>query len=709
MDTKKLVYPITVVIAVFIGVTILFLANGNPFSTNPDEQAPVEISPQNGTQLTPLITASPSKSFTPTFRPTLTTSIAVLSPLAGQTSKTPLLIPETGSVDSQASKTPGLALTITPLGSPSTKTPTLSPEIVMEANPRRENKENVLLLTVSNPLSNFAPNFLKLAQFYGLGCKQLALDKVPLTEGLLRKEDGQYYRLIVLDASELLRKPSQLSGIKIQVLRKVMNAGGVHFLIAGVNEGTDPSALAMLTGQAVVGVSIPVDYQRDWIVSAKFPELTQVFTGQKITAASTQPQQDCALQMGGYYSADPIITSTDMNGKEYTILGWIKNEKTSLFVDAAEGSYSLDVFQLEQLFYSPTYFSQFVPFMLVIRYAMGDEAWHADQQYANLTIDEGILTEPFGNLNYSQLLLEMEAHNFHTSIALPPINYTNSRQEVIDLFLQFPDRYSLVQYGNNNDGYEFYRYTTPSNDPLPARPFNEQDASIRQGLTRMQEHQKMTGIPFDQVMIFPDGISPELTFLQLKRYNYLAAINSEEVPLDSVRPSQWDFGLVPANMDFANFPSLIRRAPGTYKPFTPDLHPFIMDLFLGKPALFSAYQYELFDQGINTFDPVADQMNQLSGGIEWKNLGYILTHLYLEKTNDDQSIDVKMFTSDLILTNTSGTDQTYHISKAETWNVSISKVLVNDESFNYRVEDGQIKLDARVPANSTIEIEILYK
>jgi len=67
--------------------------------------------------------------------------------------------------------------------------------------------------------------------------------------------------------------------------------------------------------------------------------------------------------------------------------------------------------------------------------------------------------------------------------------------------------------------------------------------------------------------------------------------------------------------------------PGTYSPFRPDLKPFIFDLFLGKPALFHSHAYEgeeLFASGIDAFDPAADQVNALPGGVGWRSPGYIL-------------------------------------------------------------------------------------
>jgi hypothetical protein len=353
--------------------------------------------------------------------------------------------------------------------------------------------------------------------------------------------------------------------------------------------------------------------------------------------------------------------------------------------------------------------------MLTVRYALGDEAWHNDHNYANLTIDDPALIEPWNDLNYTELLLEMKLHKFHTTIAMHPANWQKSQPVVISIFRTNPNYYSLVQHGNNGDGYEFYKYTLSEDDEskdteLSVRPLVDQEADIVEGLSRMTEHRIQTGITFDRVMIFPWGISPEQTLVLLKKYNFLATVNTQDVPLDATRPSNWDYGMYLANMDYGNFPSLVRRPGGTYQPFKPMLQPFIFDLFIDKPALFYSHAYEgdLFDTGIDAFNPVADQLNQLADDVEWRSLGFIMKHLYLEKNNDDGSVDIKMFGNHLFVDNEGANDRTYHISKEEILNVPIRNMIVNGHNFPYQVEDGVLTLDVLLPANSLLEILITY-
>ncbi len=353
--------------------------------------------------------------------------------------------------------------------------------------------------------------------------------------------------------------------------------------------------------------------------------------------------------------------------------------------------------------------------MFTVRHVLGDEAWHSEHDYANLTIGDAALTEPYENLSFLGLLREMEAHNFHTTIAFIPKNWNRSQPLVVSLFLANPHRYSLVQHGNNHDGYEFYKYSVSEDDEhegmkLPARPLADQEADILEGLARMEKHRMRTGIPHDRIMIFPWQISPEGTLVLLKKYGFLASVNAQDVPLDATRPSRWDYGMYQANMDYGNFATLTRRHPGEYPPFRPHLDPFILDLFVDKPALFYSHasEGELFETGIDTFGPVADQVNDLSGEVEWRSLGYIIKHLYLQKRNDDGSVDVKVYGNQVIVTNESSEEQTYHVFKEETLNVPVSRLTVNGHEFPYRVAGGFLSLDVRVPGHSSIEIVVDY-
>lgn len=603
------------------------------------------------------------------------------------------------------------------INTPHAATTQFIPEVGGE---RETDLADVLLLFNSNHISNFDINFCKIAEYYGLLCKIIALNDTSLTDTLLRDEQGNYFKLLGISANTLLTFPPLLDNTELSNIKSAIEMGGVNLLVSKVSDLFYPGILVSMTDGAIQEVIKPQDTNRNWIVSSSSPEITQEFTGQIISSTSEATQEDYALQWDDPSLITPLISSTDDAGNMYSIFAYMELGSGAIFIDAGDESPSLEKVPLRELYYHMDEwkrgFAQVIPLMLAVRYSLGEEAWHNDQNFANLTIDDPALTEPWNKLSYRELLQEMRQHKFHTTIAMPPASWNKSQPTVVRLFRSYPTYYSLIQHGNNGDGYEFYKYSVSEDDEfngqkLTARPLVDQEADILEGLSRMTEHRITTGIPYDKVMIFPWGISPEETLALLKKYNYLGTVNAQDIPLDAALPANYDYGMYQTTMDFSNFPMLVRRSPGTYQPFTPMLQTAIFDLFINKPALFYSHAYEggLFDSGMDEFNPIADQINQLPVEVEWQSLGYILEHLCLKKVNDDGSINIKMYTNHFILTNEHTVDKTFYISKDETLNVPIQSLSVNGYEFPYKIEDDVLTIGIFVPAQSTMEILINYR
>ena len=149
----------------------------------------------------------------------------------------------------------------------------------------------------------------------------------------------------------------------------------------------------------------------------------------------------------------------------------------------------------------------------------------------------------------------MEKHNFHTTIAFIPWNYDRSEAHTVALFRSHPERFSICVHGDNHDHKEF--------DDFGSKPLSLQIAAIKQSLARMDKFQTLTGIPYDNVFVFPHNIGSESILEQLKTYNFTATVNSSNVPMDRARPSSPLFALRPVTLSFGDFPSIsaVTRQP----------------------------------------------------------------------------------------------------------------------------------------------------
>lgn len=98
---------------------------------------------------------------------------------------------------------PAPTSTSIPTEVPPTPTPTLIPLDV--GSEKGEDLEDVLLLYDSTRASNFDTNLCRIAEYYGLLCKRIALDATDLTDELLRDAQGDYFKLVGIGADTLLQ------------------------------------------------------------------------------------------------------------------------------------------------------------------------------------------------------------------------------------------------------------------------------------------------------------------------------------------------------------------------------------------------------------------------------------------------------------------------------------------------------------------------
>ena len=344
-----------------------------------------------------------------------------------------------------------------------------------------------------------------------------------------------------------------------------------------------------------------------------------------------------------------------------------------------------------------TAFAEIAPMMMFIKYAAGERGWHTLHHYANLTIDDPWLREPYGDLSYQSLLTEMEKHDFHTTIAFIPWNYDRSEAETVSLFRNHPDRFSICVHGDNHDHKEF--------EDLASKPLNAQMTALQQSLARMEKFHALTGIPYDNVFVFPHSIGTESILEELKTYNFLATVNSSNVPMDRVRPPGTPlFALRPVTLSFADFPS-ISRYPATMQ----NPNGFLgINEFLDNPLFFYTH-HDFFASGIDAFDGMADRVNKLEPDTQWRGLGDIVKHLYLVRLRDDFNYDVLTFSNSFDLDNTSEHSLTFNIQKQESGSPAIASVSVNGQDYPVELREGYLAIRVSVPARGIRSVVIQYK
>jgi len=522
------------------------------------------------------------------------------------------------------------------------------------------------------------------ANFYGLNLKVMAAGSAEDDLAIRRavEQDETVGVAIAANALAAVKRDALLQSL----LRKGRSSAPV--LILGVAPGEDPILLRTWSAGAASGCSRLEKPHAPQYVFGR----VDGFTGQLSKLEIPLPSNDVF-----YFGLD------ESNAAQHIASVRHDNQLSPVFIETSVQSWNVFVAcatsPAEGLKDGEGVVDAFLknaPAMMFVKYCAGEQGWHAIHEYANLTIDDPWLRQPYGYVDYKGLLEEMERHGFHTTIAFIPWNYDRSEPGVVSLIRSHPDRFSITVHGDNHDHKEFTEYRS--------KPLAYQIADLKQSLARMEKFRTLTGIPYDKVMIFPHSIAPEATLGALKTYNYLATVNSMNVPQDAARPVDPSFVLRPVTLSFAGFPSIIRYSVAA--PIPKLL--IAINEFLGNPLLFYGHT-EDFARGIAAFDGTADEVNELEPDTQWRGLGDIVKHLYVVRRRDDSDYDVLAFSSSICLDNASGRDSIFHVRKQEFGGQTIHSLLVDGRNIPYQLQDDFLNFGIPVPKGDTRCAAVQYQ
>ena len=159
----------------------------------------------------------------------------------------------------------------------------------------------------------------------------------------------------------------------------------------------------------------------------------------------------------------------------------------------------------------------------------------------------------------------------------------------------------------------------------------------------MRAHSQLSGVPFDDVMVFPQGLFSSEAVRALNERGYLAAVNTARNPLDNPRIMTLRDALDVACTAFEDFPLFGRH-------YTKDPADFALDLFLGKPAI-AVEHHGYFRGGYEPLEAFVKQVNSFDMQLQWSNLAAILSRVSLNKVMPDGVINVRFYTNRFWLKN----------------------------------------------------------
>ncbi len=227
--------------------------------------------------------------------------------------------------------------------------------------------------------------------------------------------------------------------------------------------------------------------------------------------------------------------------------------------------------------------------------------------------DPNLRWRTYGFIDFRQLADHAEAHDYHASMAMIPLDGWHQHRATVDLFRRRRDRLSLVLHGNNHLARELMR---PAGDDSAI-------AIAAQALRRAARFEAHYGLRMDRLMTPPHGMCSASTASALGSLGFdaLCAIHplpwTEQPPAD--RPlAGWD----PA--EFAAGCAVIPRVH-----LSTPFEQIALRAFLGHPLILYGHHDDLAG-GLDLLADTAARVNRL-GDVRWASLGEIAAGNYAAK------------------------------------------------------------------------------
>jgi hypothetical protein len=334
-----------------------------------------------------------------------------------------------------------------------------------------------------------------------------------------------------------------------------------------------------------------------------------------------------------------------------------------------------------------TSFSRILPLMLAQRIVFRDYCWLPQRYWANIIIDDPPLWMRYGHLNLRHLVSLTDRLGCACTIGMIPWNYRRSRQEIAELFAARAPKMGICYHGCNHTAAEFGIGDHAGLTRLAA--------IARQ---RMSWHERMTNLPCQPVMVFPQGVFSVEAMRCLHAAGYLAAVNTEVQDLQRhVRVTQ--AGLMqPALLCYDSFPLFSRRSPGD------SIVNFAIDAFLGKPCL-AVVHHEFFKRGFAAFEELVQSITSLHPQLAWSNLENIAMESSLIQVNSSGRSMIKIFSNQAIVRH-DNSKSSITIVKPIGRSSTIDSIDVNGEPSEYIRTTADVRIPLTLESERSARISI---
>jgi hypothetical protein len=535
-------------------------------------------------------------------------------------------------------------------------------------------QEKALLLTADYPSAD-DHRAERLLEFFGVRCQKRRAAAFALPEN----KSAEGYRL-VCSAQAFARVMGDLQNshnsncIARQIQSVFLYSNGDPVMLA--------NAVSQLSG-ATISVRRGAEPVTQWHVANDPDAMCGAMRDLRM-----QPSATC-LRNGDFFHTDGGSLTPLIAGEDKAAFLKLSCNGLPVFV-ASEQLIDIDAELTTFNFDIRDHFFSAVPVVSYIRWAFPRSSWHAPEASASLIIDDPVLKPTYGFVDFQELLSLMKRHNFSTNIAFIPWNWRRSAPEVVRLYRENPEYFSLSVHGCDHTRAEF---GSSSQQRLHWK--------ARQALERMNRHESITGICHDPVMVFPQGIFSEAAMSALKHTDLIASVNNDIISADP-RPRAitisdvWDIAVMRYT-----FPLFTRRYPWE------GIENFAFDALLGKPTI-AVIHHDYCSDHCARLVSFIEQLNALPCAPTWRNLGEVVRRSCRQREDSPGAVEVEMYGTELRLENCSEQAKRFLIARRESTPSAIRDIHAGSRQIAWEFGDGCIRFEIELESRESETIRVRY-
>jgi hypothetical protein len=208
-------------------------------------------------------------------------------------------------------------------------------------------------------------------------------------------------------------------------------------------------------------------------------------------------------------------------------------------------------------------------------------------------------------------------------------------------------------------------------------------------------------MPFDNVMVCPQGRFSTKAIRALKASGIAAAVNTTPWPVDYREHCLTIRDLLGVAVTrYESFPIFVRRYPR-------DVFDYAFDAMFQKPVL-AVEHHGFFRHGHTALAKLVQEVSTLSHKVVWMPLGRTVTTSCVLKRTGDEHFALRHFTPVVRFRNPSPSNLTLSVEKPEQEG-QVEAVLVGNQRVPFEVHSGLLKYAACLAVGEELNATVLYR